>query len=214
MKTTSDPSWWALAAATLLLSVSLARPKTNSSVGSAGAPGGAGDPIEAADDAVSPWQPAPPVASPQTHAGLRVQEHSQAIIDAVHESQAPAPQRLLAWMHAALPPGWENTFVLHDVMVASGALTDMARLLSFASADGLEARPRDALRDEALRIQAIADDIARRWLAWKHPMLGDDGIEHLLAEPNREVLPLLGEYNMLAVDDLIRILRVPVLPKD
>ena len=152
MKALSDPSWWALV-----------RPKSTPSAGSAGAPGWAGDSIEAAIEAV-------------------------------------------------LPPGWENTFVLHDVMVASGALTDMARLLFFASGEGLEARPRDALRDEALRIQAIADDIPRRWLASKYPMLGPEGIERLLAEPNREVLPLLGEYNVLAVDDLIRILRVPVLP--
>ena len=214
MKAMSDPSWWALCAATLALSVALARPKTIHSDSSARAPGVRGDPIEAADEPVLPSRPARSFALPRSHADHRVHDHSLAIIEAVHESEDPAPQRLLAWMDAVLPPGWENTFVLHDVMVASGALTDMARLLSFASREGLAARPRDALRDEALRIHAIADDIARRWLASKHPMLGPEVTERLLAEPNREVLPLLGEYNVLAVDDLVRILRVPVLPKD
>jgi len=109
-----------------------------------------------------------------------------------------------------LPPGWEDTFVLHDALVTAGALTDLARVTSFASSENLEANPRQALRGEALRFQNIADDVARRWFSSKYPMLGTNVVEQILREPSREMLPLLGLYNRIPDDDAIRLLDIPV----
>ena len=68
----------------------------------------------------------------------------------------------------------------------------MSRVTSFASSVNRDREPRLALQGESLRLQQIADNVARRWLATKYPMLDTHVIESILHEPSHEVLPLLG----------------------
>lgn len=86
----------------------------------------------------------------------------------------------------------------------------MARVTSFASSVNRDREPRLALQGESLRLQQIADNVARRWLATKYPMLGTHVIESILHEPSHEVLPLLGAYNLLPDEEALQILGIPV----
>lgn len=137
-------------------------------------------------------------------------QYSTGIVETIRLSGDPAASRILGLVESNLPPGWEHTFVLHDALVTAGALTDMARVTSFASSVDLDGQPRLALEGEALRLQQIADNVARRWLASKYPMLGTNAIESILGEPSHEVLPLLGPYNLLSDEDAVRVLGIPV----
>ncbi len=136
--------------------------------------------------------------------------YSTGIVETIRVTGDPSGTRLLGLIETNLPSGWEDTFVLHDALVTAGALTDLARVISFASSENLEANPRQALRGEALRFQNIADDVARRWFSSKYPMLGTNVVEQILREPSREMLPLLGLYNRIPDDDAVRLLGIPV----
>ena len=207
MKAKLDLSWWALGTAAVFFAWVMAQSSSRTAL----APGAMRRLLAAPGATAATGQPAVKSMAPamsHTTSNRPVTDYSRTIVKAVHESGDASAGRLLAWIDANLPPGWEDTFLLHDALVASGALTDMARVLSFASSRGLEARPRGALEGEALRIQGMADAIVRRWLSSKHPLLGDSMIERVLSEPSREVMPVLGEYNLVPAEELVRILGV------
>ena len=144
----------------------------------------------------------------------RVKEATDNAIRAIRKSGDPAGLRLLELLESSLPPGWEHTFVLHDALVVSGALTDFARLFSVSGLSEHASRHRRALAGEALRAQGIADDFARRWLATKHPLLGAAVLEEILRIPNHEILPAFDDFNLVEMDDVLRLLGSPVQDAD
>lgn len=210
MKRTHDLSWWALMVSLVLVGV--ARWWTSHAT-PAGRSGASAVRPAVAGVGNSPL-PSPDLEGWVRHAraprGLPdARAYTTGIVETIRITSDPAASRVLGWVESSLPPGWQDTFVLHDALVVSGALTDMARVISFASSEGLEERPREALKGEALRMQGIADDVARRWLSAKYPLMGTNAIEHILRESNREVLPLLGPYNIVGEEESIRLLAVP-----
>lgn len=211
MKLLRDGSWWALAASLLFL-WSSARPtrlldveRVSGAVLSRGDGGlGAGVGTEVGSDGAG-LRPAWKRGLLGSHA------YTTGLVEVIRTTSDASAARILGLIETNLAPGWEETFVLHDALAVAGALTDLARMISFASSENLEHRPRAALRGEALRVQGIADGVARRWLAGKHPMLGANAIEQILQEPSREVLPLLGHYNLMDEGEAISVLGVPVV---
>ena len=210
MNPKKDPSWSALTIAAGLLGVALFRP---SSLTANGPTQTTGHPSPSHPSASTPEH------NPEEHMPLRrrwertprtAHQYSTGIVETIRLSGDPASARILGLVESNLPPGWEHTFVLHDALVTAGALTDMARVTSFASSVNRDQEPRLALEGEALRLQQIADNVARRWLASKYPMLSAHVIESILHEPSHEVLPLLGQYNLLPDDEAVRALRIPV----
>ena len=212
MSTRMDASWAALASALCLLGFARARSLPSPMV----------EPVAAAGrhPPSAPWAPLAANPAPVRGAwrpmprgvgtGNPTLQLTTDIMEAIRSSHDPAASNLLTSIESSVPPGWEHTFMLHDALLVAGALTEMARMTSFASSSGLESQPRAALSGEALRIQGIADGIARRWLASKYPLLGHDMTEKILREPNRDVVPLLGEYNLVDLAEAVRILGVPV----
>lgn len=210
MKRTRDLSWWAVMASLVLVGVARWRASPGTPAGRSGT---------AAVRPVGSVVGNSPLPSPVLEGWVRhgrtprglpdARAYTTGIVEAIRITSDPAASRILGWVESSLPAGWEDTFVLHDALVVSGALTDMARVISFASSEGLEERPREALKGEALRMQGIADDVARRWLSAKYPLLGTNAIEHILRESNREMLPLLGTYNLVGEEESIRLLAVP-----
>jgi|GEM_PF-6497904 len=120
-------------------------------------------------------------------------------------------QQLVA---STLPPGWEKTFVLHDALVVSASLTECARLVSFASSEGLAHQPRKALSGEALVFHRKLEGFALRWMLARHPGLGEPAIREILAADNHHVLPMLGPYNLLKGPEWIEALGIPVAPPE
>jgi hypothetical protein len=205
-----DGSWWALGIAVAFLTLAVWRPWRRLPKGGAEA----GIPVVAIHGQHAGSASATPRAvhlRPTTMQGpLGGRAYSTGIVETIRVTGDPSGTRLLGLIETNLPPGWEDTFVLHDALVTAGALTDLARVISFASSENLEATPRRALRGEALRFQNIADDVARRWFSSKYPMLGTNVVEQILREPSREMLPLLGLYNRIPDDDAVRLLDIPV----
>ena len=141
-------------------------------------------------------------------------DHTRRLITEIGNSGDPSTARIQQLVANTLPPGWEKTFVLHDALVVSGALTDLARLFSVSGLSEHPSRHRRALAGEALRAQEMADDFARRWLAWKHPLLAAAVIEEILRLPNHEILPAFDDFNLVEMDDVLRLLGTPVQDDD
>ena len=167
----------------------------------------ASDPEETLKRAATPvHEPQQPTPSTPSQAF----EFSKAAMEAIHTSGDPEGERLLEWIESNMPPGWEYTFILHDLLVVSGSLTDISRLLSFSGDSDAPSGSRRALSGEALRVQSLADEFARRWLAAKYPMLGNRAIESALLVPNHELLPSLDQFNLVAIEEVLRLLKIPV----
>jgi len=218
MKARIDPSWWALALALGFLGFAASRPSPATHP-----PSAQSSPALRRQDAPSHATPHPTAtpakpradASPSRHRNpSRAQEASNNAIRAIRKSGDPAGLRLLELLASSLPPGWEHTFVLHDALVVSGALTDLARLFAVSGLSEHPSRHRRALAGEALRAQEMADDFARRWLARKHPLLSASVIEEILRLPNHEVLPAFDDFNLVEMDDVLRLLGAPVQDDD
>lgn len=210
MNPQKDHSWSALAIAAGLLGLTLLRPSAATAHGPRQA---TGHPSPSHPSASTP-EHNPTERMPILRRGeptpRTAHQYSTGIVETIRRSSDPAAVRILGLVESNLPPGWEQTFVLHDALVTAGALTDMARVTSFASSVNRDREPRLALQGESLRLQQIADNVARRWLATKYPMLGTHVIESILHEPSHEVLPLLGAYNLLPDEEALQILGIPV----
>lgn len=218
MKARIDSSWWALALALGLLAFAASRPGPETLP-----PPVKPDVASHGHDAATQTAPHPTatptmpradaIPSRQRHPS-RARESSDNAIRAIRKSGDPAGLRLLELLESSLPPGWEHTFVLHDALVVSGALTDLARLFSVSGLSEHPSRHRRALAGEALRAQEMADDFARRWLARKHPLLAASAIEEILRLPNHEILPAFDDFNLVEIDDVLRLLGTPVQDAD
>lgn len=143
---------------------------------------------------------------------LSVTDHTQRLITEIRNSGDPATARIHQLVTNTLPPGWEKTFVLHDALVVSASLTECARLVSFASSEGLAHAPRKALSGEALEFHQKLEGFALRWMLAKHPGLGEPAIREILAANNQHVLPMLGPYNLLEGPGLVETLGIPMAP--
>ena len=209
MNRVRDGSWWALGIAVAFLTLAGWQPwrRLPRGVAEAGIPVVANHGQQAGSASATPR--AVHLRPTTMRSPLGGRGYSTGIVETIRVTGDPSGTRLLGLIETNLPPGWEDTFVLHDALVTAGALTDLARVISFASSENLEASPRQALRGEALRFQNIADDVARRWLSSKYPMLGTNVVEQILREPSREMLPLLGLYNRIPDDDAVRLLDIP-----
>lgn len=143
-----------------------------------------------------------------------VTDHSQRLITEIRNSADPATARIQQLVTNTLPPGWEKTFVLHDALVVSASLTECARLVSFASSEGLAQAPRKALSGEALAFHQKLERFALRWMLAKHPGLGEPAIREILSANNHHVLSMLGPYGLLEGPGLVGTLGIPVAPPE
>lgn len=159
-------------------------------------------------------RPGSPRAVPSSDGPRLVAEYTEQLNGVIDGSGDPVAGRTRQLIAESLPPGWEKTFVLHDAMVVSAALTDIARLTSFASSRGLAAEPRKALAGESLEFQSLVEDFSMRWLAAKHPGLGDGALREIVAANNQRVLPLIGAYNLLGDAVSLEALGIPVAPPE
>lgn len=53
-----------------------------------------------------------------------------------------------------------------------------------------------------------------RWLAAKHPGLGEGALREIVAANNQRVLPLIGVYNLLGDAASLEALGIPVAPPE
>jgi len=136
------------------------------------------------------------------------------IIATLRDQHDPATRGILEAIEHDQPGGWAETFILHDALVASGALTDLARIFSFASSSGLERQPRKTLSGDALHVVNLADAMVRKWLVSKYPLLGDTALERIMQVPNIQALPLLGQYNLITEEEAIQRLGITVRPQE
>jgi hypothetical protein len=141
-----------------------------------------------------------------------VTDHTQRLITEIGNSVDPATARIQQLISKTLPPGWENTFVLHDALVVSASLTECARLVSFASSSDLAHAPRKALSGEALEFHQKLEGFALRWMLAKHPGLGEPAIREIVSANNHHLLPMLGPYNLLKGPGLVETLGIPMVP--
>ena len=146
-----------------------------------------------------------------------VRDYNQFTVADIVASADPPALAVLTAVTNALPPGWEDGFALHDCLVAVAALTDVARLESPAlvgiddvSASGPD--PAAALGREGSSCHGFLREFFARWLARKHPALGEHTIRRLLLENTLAQNPALGPYDLIPIEDSIRLLRIPIPP--
>jgi hypothetical protein len=159
-------------------------------------------------------RPGLPRVAPSADGARLVAEYTEQLSGVIEASGDPVTDRTRQLIAESLPPGWENTFVLHDAMVVSAALTDIARLTSFASSRGLAEEPRKALSGESLEFQSLVEDFSMRWLGAKYPGLGEGALREIVLANNQKVLPLIGAYNLLRDSAPVEALGIPVAPAE
>lgn len=129
-------------------------------------------------------------------AATQVREHSTELLTAARKSEDPATRRIAQRVEESLPPGWEDSFVLHDGLLAAAALQEMARMLTHADLLGGPADARAALIGPDAEFQTFADRFALLWLERKYPLLSEEVLRSILPENALSVIPTLGPYNL------------------
>ncbi len=144
----------------------------------------------------------------------QIQELNQSLREELARLDDPAGNAVLGAITNALPPGWDRGFVLHDCLIAVVALSDLARLESttVSGRDGADAggpHPSEDLSPDARAFHGFTTELLARWLARKHPALGEETIRAILREHTLGLNPALGPYDLIPINDSIRALDVP-----
>ncbi|KAB2675625.1 MAG: hypothetical protein DVB31_00315 [Verrucomicrobia bacterium] len=167
---------------------------------------------EVSEDPLQAW-----VRRPTGLPARVVRDYNQSTVADIVASADPAALAVLMAVTNALPPGWEDGFALHDCLVAVAALTDVARLespalvgIDDASASGPD--PAATSGREGSSCHGFLREFFARWLARKHPALGEHTIRRLLLENTLAQNPALGAYDLIPIEDSIRLLGIPVPP--
>ena len=144
----------------------------------------------------------------------RVRDLNQSLREELARINDPAGNAVLAAVTNALPPGWDRGFVLHDCLLAVVALSDLARLESTTvfgqtGVDPNGPHPSETLSPEARAFHEFTAELLARWLARKHPALGEETIRAILREHTLALDPALGPYDLIPIDDSIHALEIP-----